>query len=282
MRTTFSLAASAVVAVIAIAAIAWTVFLRAPAANRPVPDQNGTEEAPVLLFKPRMNESVSSPLTLSGEARGTWFFEASFPVRMLDANGRELGVVPVQAQGDWMTEDYVPFEGVLEFKTPATETGTLVLEKDNPSGLAEHAAEMYVPIRFADTAEPMTVSIFFSNSVLDPEGMDCSRVFGIERVIPKTEAIARAALEELLAGPTPNEQAEGYSTSINHGVEIQSLAIQNGMAIVDFSPRLDQDMGGSCSVTAIRAQITETLKQFPTVDDVVISIGGDSDLILQP
>jgi len=35
-------------------------------------------------------------------------------------------------------------------------------------------------------------------------------------------------------------------------------------------------------VTAIRAQITETLKQFPTVENVVISIDGRTEDILQP
>jgi len=35
-------------------------------------------------------------------------------------------------------------------------------------------------------------------------------------------------------------------------------------------------------VAAIRAQIRETLKQFPTVDEVIISIDGRTEDILQP
>lgn len=275
-----------IVAILAIGAaiILWALFFRAPKASEPAPEYNTeeVEEAPIKLFEPAADAAVSSPLALSGEARGTWYFEASFPVRMLDANGRELGVTPVQAQSEWMTEDYVPFRGTIEFEMPATETGTLVLEKDNPSGLPENAAEMYVPIRFSQTAEAMVVKVFFGNSALDPETMDCGNVFGAERTIPKTQASARAALEELFAGPTRAEMAEGYFTSINSGVTIQRLVIENKIARADLSPRLDEDMGGSCRVTAIRSQIAETLKQFPTVDDVVISIDGETNLILQP
>ena len=94
------------------------------------------------------NQIVASPLTVEGEARGYWFFEASFPARLFDANGSELIVIPAQAQGEWMTENFVPFRVTLTFPPPETETGTLVLEKDNPSGLPEHADELRIPIRF--------------------------------------------------------------------------------------------------------------------------------------
>jgi len=36
----------------------------------------------------------------------------------------------------------------ITFENPETATGTLVLEKDNPSGLPEHADELRVPVRF--------------------------------------------------------------------------------------------------------------------------------------
>ena len=103
--------------------------------------------ANIRITDPAPNALVQSPLTVSGEARGTWYFEASFPVRVLDANGVELAVVPAQAQGEWMTEDFVPFEATLVFAA-TTPTGTVVFEKDNPSGLPEHAAQVNIPVRF--------------------------------------------------------------------------------------------------------------------------------------
>ena len=100
--------------------------------------------------------------------------------------------------------------------------------------------------------------------------------------MPETQAVARAALEELFKGPTDAEKSNGYFTSINPGVMIQKVSIENGVASVDLSEELERDVGGSCRVAAIRAQITATVKQFPTVTDVVISISGRTEDILQP
>ncbi len=147
----------------------------------------------------------------------------------------------------------------------------------NPS--AEKPTE---PCGGENTEETMAIKVFFGNSIFDPEILDCNKNFAVERVIPETEAVGRAALEQLLAGPTDGEKAEGYFTSINPGVKIQSLTIDNGVARVDFDEQLEYQVGGSCRVAAIASQIRETLKQFPTVDDVIISIDGRTEDILQP
>jgi glucose/arabinose dehydrogenase len=110
----------------------------------------GTDTADMVRLRtPAPNAVVSSPLSVQGEARGNWFFEASFPVKLLDGNGREIAVRPAQAEGEWMTTSFVPFAVSLEFDTPDTATGTLVLKKDNPSGLPEYDAEVRVPVRFS-------------------------------------------------------------------------------------------------------------------------------------
>ena len=100
--------------------------------------------------------------------------------------------------------------------------------------------------------------------------------------MPKTEAVARAALEELLKGPTDAEKSRGYFSSINPGVKIQSLVIDgSGIARADFSSELESP-GGSCRVTEIRSEINFTLKQFPVIKNVIISINGETETILQP
>ena len=116
-------------------------------------DKNFTEAVPVGNDKievsaPSLNAVVRSPLKVTGRARGTWYFEASFPVKLFDGQGRQLAIKPAQAQSDWMTTEFVPFEVVLEFTSPQTETGFLVLEKDNPSGLPEFDDSISVPVRF--------------------------------------------------------------------------------------------------------------------------------------
>jgi len=234
----------------------------------------------IRVNKPLSNALVQSPLRVEGEARGYWFFEASFPVRLVDENGRELGGSIAQALSDWMTEDFVPFEATFEFQLPTTKKGTLILEKDNPSGLPENADELRIPVRF-NPVETIKVKAYFNNDKMDPE-FSCNKVFPVEREVPKTQAVAGAALEELLKGSTDAEKEQGFFTSINPGVKIQKLSVENGTAKVEFDEQLEFQVGGSCRVAAIRAQITETLKQFPTVKDVIISIDGRTEDILQP
>lgn len=95
------------------------------------------------------NDTVESPLTITGEARGTWYFEASFPVELLDADDNVLAQGVAQAQSDWMTEDFVPFTITLSFTPPASgTTGTLVLRKDNPSGDPSRDDALLIPVQF--------------------------------------------------------------------------------------------------------------------------------------
>ena len=109
----------------------------------------------IRVSQPQPNQTVQSPLIIRGEARGYWFFEASFPASIFDANGNELGVAIVQARDEWMTEDFVPFEATLFFSSPQTKTGVIIFKKDNPSGLPENDDLLMVPVKFTiDTAEP--------------------------------------------------------------------------------------------------------------------------------
>lgn len=129
--------------------------------------------------------------------------------------------------------------------------------------------------------ETIKVKVYFNNSKMDPE-YSCNKVFPTERQIIKTSAVAQTALEELLKGPTDKEKAEGFTANINPGVKIQKLIIENNVAKIDFDEQLEYQVGGSCRVAAIRAQITQTLKQFPSVKSVIISINGRTEDILQP
>jgi spore germination protein GerM len=65
-------------------------------------------------------------------------------------------------------------------------------------------------------------------------------------------------------------------------VTINSIKISGNTATIDLSPKLDENMGGSCRVSAIRSQITNTAKQFANIKKVIISINGETELILQP
>lgn len=227
-------------------------------------------------------QEVAFPFTLTGEARGPWYFEGSFPVRVEDGSGNTVVEHSAQAQGEWMTEGFVPFTADLSpsVAIPPGEA-TLVIEKANASGLPEHADAIRIPIRIS--GDTMTIAAYFINHNQDPQRLDCSRVDAVSRSVPRIVAAARAALEMLLAGPTASEKQAGFITVINPGVTVTSLSIQDGVAHVTFSRELQEGVGGSCRVTTIRSQIEQTLMQFPSVTSVRISVEGYADdEVLQP
>ena len=142
---------------------------------------------------PWANEAISSPLVIKGKARGSWFFEGVFPVKLYDGNGQLLVATTAQATKDWLSEDFVPFEAELKFLLPETERGTLVLEKDNPSGLAENADELRVPVLFTqeigESQKEKVVKLYYYNPELDQDeegNLACSRkgLVAVERTIP--------------------------------------------------------------------------------------------------
>lgn len=99
----------------------------------------------IIVNSPRPGEVVTSPLTISGEARGLWFFEADFPIELQDNNGQVIASTIATALTDWMTEDFVAFSAQLDFQTGLS-SGQLILKKDNPSGLdADH---LRIPVVF--------------------------------------------------------------------------------------------------------------------------------------
>lgn len=105
----------------------------------------------IVSDTPRPGDTIKSPLILKGNARGYWFFEASAPIALYNKDGVLIAQSYIQAKDEWMTEAFVPFEGTIDFSVPPSssgEKGTLVIKKDNPSGLPEHDDSLIIPIRF--------------------------------------------------------------------------------------------------------------------------------------
>ncbi|MEW6617612.1 MAG: GerMN domain-containing protein [Patescibacteria group bacterium] len=242
------------------------------------PSPQKTAVSDVTIFSPKAEEIIKSPLKISGEARGTWFFEGSFPVVLKDENGNTVKEGFVTAQKDWMTQDFVPFIGELEFDTPEVGKGELILKKDNPSDLREYDKSTSIPVGFS--LDKTTIQLFFSDINKDPQVLECGKTYPVSRVVPKVSGIAKKAIEELLKGTTTDESLAGIKTNIPKETVLQSISIEGGVARVDFN--LAIQTGGSCRVAAIRSQIANTLRQFPSVSEVVISVNGNSAEALQP
>ncbi len=114
-----------------------------------------TSSERVRIDTPRPGAVVTSPLSLTGEAAG-WYFEGSFPVTLVNWDGLIIAEGVATAQGDWMTSEFVPFVATLTFTSPYKDgepdfmkRGSLILKKDNPSGLPENDAAKEIPVSFA-------------------------------------------------------------------------------------------------------------------------------------
>ncbi len=129
--------------------------------------------------------------------------------------------------------------------------------------------------------EATYVNAYFANSGLDPE-ITCTKVFPVSRQLPKGENDKEFAIRQLLAGPRPEERSDLYETAINANTKLLSLRVADGVAYADFDKQLNFEVGGSCRVGFIRTQIEQTLKQFSDVREVVISVEGQVNEILEP
>jgi hypothetical protein len=153
--------------VIAVAGILVAFFIlntiREHTAPTPLPEtpttpvSSGTVETTVISEKgvtlyitlPDPKISYTSPIQISGRAPGNWFFEANAPVTLVNWDGLILGEGHINATGDWMTTDYVPFTGSITFSGDTLyNRGALIFKKDNASGLPEHddSAQMSITI----------------------------------------------------------------------------------------------------------------------------------------
>jgi len=228
----------------------------------------------LMVASPAIGATVTSPLVVSGFGR---VFEQTFNWRIKDTAGAVIG------EGIAMTDArdvgwFGPF--TFEVFLPAmTETAfTLdVLDYSARDGSEQDLVSVSLNLLSTKTS---TFKVYFEKPS-QGNSFDCSQVFPVQRTLAETAAIGRASIAELLKGPTDEERAQGFSTSIPAYAALNSLVIGDRTAKADFTRDLEPG-GGSCRVTAIRSQIENTILQFDSVETVVISVKGETDTALQP
>ncbi|MEN9649511.1 MAG: hypothetical protein RL094_478 [Candidatus Parcubacteria bacterium] len=233
---------------------------------------------------PGVNQVVGSPLHIKGQANGGWYFEGTFPVTLLDAKKKVLATGIAKSKGDWATSTLTDFEFDLIFPIPTTQTGTLVFERDNPSGLPQNGEQYVVPVRFASsTQNTITVSLFYPNKNKADQLNDvCSAdsVVSLPREIPRTISPIQDAIKFLLKGEiTIVEKTAGFSTEFPlAGVQLKGANLKNGTLTLDIADPQHKTSGGSCRAGLLRAQIEKTALQFAGVQKVVFK----PELVFQP
>ncbi len=96
------------------------------------------------------------------------------------------------------------------------------------------------------------------------------------RHVEATGDIARAALEQLVLGPSDAERAAGLETAIPAGTRVLDVDVddETGVITADLSGEFD-DGGGSAAMFGRLAQVVFTLTQLPRMFGVRLRIDGE-------
>src|SRR3954454_5628183 len=175
-----------------------------------------------------------------------------------------LGTLPVPsssaepsvAQG---SPDVTPEPSVDETTSPSTE----------PSGST--GASSPTPSASAVAATTVVRAYFWLDGSEGSAG-----ILAVLRDVPSTKAVATAAVNALLEGPSTGEAARSISSLVPDGTQLLGLTIDGGVATIDLSS--ESSAGGGTQAYQTRlAQVVYTLTQFPTVKGVNVQIEGAGD-----
>lgn len=165
--------------------------------------------------------------------------------------------------------------------TPAADEATATPPEappDAPTPTSEGVEPTSPPDQATPTPEPetepatRTVNLYYFRPASGPNLTD-PFIAPVAREVDGSRAVGATALEALLAGPTPAEQAAGFASNIPADTLLLGLDVADGLATVDLSGNYEAG-GGTLSMTARLAEVVFTLTQFPTVDRVAFRLDG--------
>ena len=130
---------------------------------------------------------------------------------------------------------------------------------------------------FAQGPGTMTINVYFHNEKFNPNSEDCTKVYRTPRKIPKTKAVAKAALMELFKGTSDEERAKEFwffSPEETRNI-LKNVNVKGGNAYVNFTKAVYGQMGTattSCGGSQFFSSIEKTLTQFPTIKKVFYAV----------
>lgn len=231
----------------------------------PVPPEN------IVISKPMPGGLVQFPLEIEGRAKAR---EGSVDIRLADPEGRILYEGYATVSGG-RANSFGSFQMKIDhlLRRPSNESVLLEifeLSEENK----EEKNKVSLPLRLA-VGDTSGIKLFFANSELVSPGKDpCGRVFPVERIVPKLPGLIPGALDLLSRGPLRSEFEKGYRTEIDPSAVVREFMIDEGRARADFDGQLVADISNKCRLDTLRAQILETLKQFPEIVDARFTVLG--------
>jgi hypothetical protein len=232
----------------------------------------------IRIDTPRPNEAISSPLTITGEARGNWYFEASFPVVLTDWDGKIIAQGTATAKGDWMTTDFVPYEATLTFTVDTnaySNKGSLVLRKDNPSALPANDDALEIPIVFSEVtggANPPLVACTME-AKLCPDGS------AVGRTGPNCEFAECPAVNSLLSESDARIIAE--KSCIKGGESLAPGSYNENSQTWWYDANLNATKPG-CSPACVVSEVTKTAEINWRCTGLILDSGVTGQVTLGP
>lgn len=184
----------------------------------------------------------------------------------------------IVANIDWATESAPP--------NPPTQDAVVNILDSNGVTVASSTVRI---ANHADEALVRPIKLYF---LLGEELQE------VTRYVPRNEAVGTAVLRELSWGPAGNESAAaGMTTALPTPQEVarsmaprnewsgraylRSLKIENGVAYIDWSREMTAWGGGSTRLHFFGEQVVTSLKQFPSVESIQMTVEGSQE-VLQP
>jgi len=255
-----------------------------PNVEKPLEDCPGKiNSANIVVGFPESNQIIGRHLVIKGKARVfenqfNWAVKNEISNEVIKsgtayANAEDMGLYGLYEIGIDL-DDATPDKIVVDIFDYSAKDGAVQDLVSIPLVFDKNIRDFY--------------EVYFSNNNLDPNSL-CLKVFPIikpaiiDLPVPGGEDGLRRNIEALLVGPSDADKERGYFTNIPDNVRLNKIEIKDNYVKLDFSKEMENNVAGSCRVTAIRAQIVRTALAFDrNIRSVIISVNGKTEEALQP
>lgn len=163
------------------------------------------------------------------------------------------------------TRQIIPFLAILLAACTATAPSP-----ESGSGTATGSARSLPSFAYA---------LYFDNTELNPEAL-CTAAFPVTRSSMDEETTATETLRMLLAGPTPSEKEDGYTSFFSEETAdaLIGMKVENGTAYVNLRDlrQVIPNASSSCGSTALLTQLRRTLTQYGDIYRVILAFEGST------
>lgn len=249
-----------------------------------IPETKKFEANGIEITSLKSGDTINSPLIIKGRAKGIWYFEGSFPVKILDGNRKVIAWSYASAEGEWMTEDWVPFRSEIRFVSPNASGGFVLFAQDDPSGMAKSVYAVSIPVKFGKSSgEEISGSNFLEDKcghdpmndpILGDCGEDCntdnwkiftSKKYGYSFRYPADYALSNDCKNDSCV--SVEENGDSVYMSGEHVVGDWPILYVRHLQNEHYNPPAQADIPGW-----IQKKFSWTEKCFPDTENIYLPV----------